>query len=296
MSETSPEQTQPDLPRRYLQLLKQSLTFTLWDEPGFPIDLYKRRTAAPVRFILSGIAGVLKILRLQLVRLRNYSPETRAEGRMTPLMADTMVGLKRLDNVQQCLETVLEENIPGDVIETGVWRGGTCIFMRGILAAYDDATRRVFVADSFAGLPPPDENTYAADKGDEHYLKRYLAVSRDQVAANFRRYGLLDDRVIFLEGWFKDTLPELKAEQLAIIRLDGDMYESTMDGFNNLYHKLSPGGFCIIDDYGLAGCRQAVDEFRENNHITAPLHRIDWTGVYWRKPLGTGLQTIEQQT
>lgn len=276
---------QPDpqlVANRYLELLKRSLTFLLWNEPGFPIDLYKRKTPLLVRGLLSGIASLLRVLRLQLVRIRNYPDEARVQGKVTPLLADTMVGLKRLDNVQHCVETVLKESVPGDLIETGVWRGGTCIFMRGILEAYGDATRRVFVADSFAGLPKPDAR-FEADRGDKHYLKQYLAVSREQVAANFERYGLLDERVVFLEGWFKDTLPKLDASELAVIRLDGDMYESTMDAFNNLYHKLSVGGFCIIDDYGLEGCRKAVDEFREAKKITAELHHIDWTGAYWRK-------------
>lgn len=281
--QTQAPQPDPQLvASRYLELLKRSLTFLLWDEPGFPIDLYKRKTPLLVRALLSGIATLLRVVRLQLVRIRSYPYETRAEGKVTPLLADTMVGLKRLDNVQDCVETVLREGIPGDLIETGVWRGGTCIFMRGILEAHGDADRRVYVADSFAGLPKPDAR-FEADRGDTHYLKRYLAVSREQVAANFERYGLLDERVVFLEGWFKDTLPQLESEQLAVIRLDGDMYESTMDAFDNLYHKLSVGGFCIIDDYGLEGCRKAVDEFRQTNQITAELHRVDWTGAYWRK-------------
>jgi len=271
------------LPEAYLDLLKKTLTFSLWQDPGFPIDLYKRRTALPIRVVASGVSRALRLVKLQLVRIRNYPADVKAEGKMTPLLADTMIGMKRMDNVQHCIETVLADGIPGDLIETGVWRGGTCIFMRGVLAAHGVTDRTVYVADSFAGLPKPDAAKYRADKGDQHYLKPYLAVSREQVESNFRRFGLLDEQVVFLQGWFKDTLPSLKSENLAVIRLDGDMYESTMDGFNNLYHKLSVGGFCIIDDYGLAGCKQAVDEFREKMEITAPLERIDWTGAFWRK-------------
>lgn len=280
-SDTRPTIT--ELPEAYLDLLKQTLTFSLWQEPGFPIDLFKRRTPFPIRVVASGLSRLLRLVKLQLVTIRDYPDEIRAEGKMTPLLADTMIGMKRMNNVQHCVETVLTEGIPGDLIETGVWRGGTCIFMRGVLAAHGVTDRKVYVADSFAGLPKPDAAKFPADKGDRHYLKPYLAVSREQVEANFRRFGLLDDQVVFLQGWFKDTLPTLDQEKLAVMRLDGDMYESTMDGFNNLYHKLSVGGFCIIDDYGLAGCRQAVDEFRQEMGITAPLERVDWTGVYWRK-------------
>ena len=90
-----------------------------------------------------------------------------------------------------------------------------------------------------------------------------LMVGADQVRANFDRYGLLDDQVRFLEGWFADTLPMAPIEQLAILRLDGDLYESTMDALVPLYEKVSPGGFVIVDDYGAwEPCRKAVDDFR----------------------------------
>ena len=220
---------------------------------------------------------------MDLVEHRRISDEDRATGKIWPGYADTMIGMKRLDNLQQCVETALADGIPGDLIETGVWRGGACIFMRAILAAHGVTDRRVFVADSFAGLPEPDEERYEADRGDTHHVHPFLAVSREQVENNFRRYGLLDDRVVFLQGWFKDTLPAAPIERLAIVRLDGDMYESTMDGLTNLYPKLSPGGFCIIDDYALPGCEKAVRDFCRQHGIEPDLEEIDWTGRYWRK-------------
>ena len=101
---------------------------------------------------------------------------------------------------------------------------------------------------------------------------------------NFDHYGLLDDQVKFLEGWFKDTLPSAPIEKLAILRADGDMYESTRDIFTNLYTKLTVGGFVIIDDYlTFAGCRQAITEYRATRGINDPIITVDWTAVYWRK-------------
>jgi hypothetical protein len=195
-----------------------------------------------------------------------------------------MIGLKRLDNLQNCIETVIRENVTGDLIETGVWRGGACILMRGVLAAYGDNGRKVFVADSFEGLPKADEEKYPADKGDNHYLfSPVLAVSREEVENNFKRYNLLDEQVVFLQGWFKDTLPSAPIQKIAVMRLDGDMYESTMDALVTLYPKLSLGGYCIIDDYALKGCKKAVDDYRERLKIKAELKEIDWTGRYWRK-------------
>jgi hypothetical protein len=220
---------------------------------------------------------------LRLYRAATFDSNDRAEGKDWPGDADTMIGLKRLDNLHFCIEQVIQHRIPGDFIETGVWRGGACIFMRAALKAYMDEGRQVWVADSFEGLPKPD-GRYRADDGDRHWtMTDTLAVSLEQVQANFGRYGLLDERVRFLKGWFKDTLPLAPIESLAILRLDGDMYASTMDALTNLYPKVSAGGYVIIDDYALAGCRRAVDDFRQQMRIESPAIPIDWTGVYWKK-------------
>jgi hypothetical protein len=194
-----------------------------------------------------------------------------------------MIGLKRLDNLQHCVERVLNDGIPGDLIETGVWRGGACILMRAILRAYGDRTRKVWLADSFAGLPPPDPGKYPADAGDLLHTYDVLAVSRETVANNFAAYGLLDEQVCFLQGWFKDTLPDAPIRQLAVMRLDGDMYESTIQALEALYDRLSPGGFVIIDDYFLEPCAQAVQDFRSRHGIADPIHDIDGQGRYWRR-------------
>jgi hypothetical protein len=206
----------------------------------------------------------------------------REVGKDWPGRAHTMIGLKRLDNLQHCVETVLKDSVPGDFIETGVWRGGSCIFMRAILQAYGDRGRKVWVADSFAGLPAPSDQ-FPADTGDVHYQYSALACSQDEVAENFRRYGLLDDQVRFLKGWFKDTLPTAPIERLAILRLDGDMYESTMQALEALYDRLSPGGFVIVDDYFLKPCAQAIHDFRDRRAISDTIIDIDGMGAFWRR-------------
>lgn len=198
----------------------------------------------------------------------------------------TMAGFKRLDNVQFCVEQVLTQNVPGDFIETGVWRGGVPIFMRSILAAYGVTDRTVWVADSFEGLPPPNPDAYPADAGDVLHTLEELRVSLPRVQSHFDRYGLLDDQVRFLRGWFRDTLPKAPIESLAVMRLDGDMYESTTDALANLYPRLSVGGYVIVDDYGaIPACAQAVRDFRGLHGIVDPILPIDWTGVYWRRSL-----------
>lgn len=215
----------------------------------------------------------------------SFNRQTRIEGRDWPAHAETMVGLRRLDNIQECIIDVIERNIPGDLVEAGVWRGGASILMRAVLAAYGDLSRRVWLADSFQGLPAPDSARYPADAGDRHWeLSSYLSVPLEEVQENFRRYRLLDDQVQFLVGWFKDTLPTAPISSIAVLRVDGDMYQSTLEVLSNLYHKVSLGGYVIIDDYGnIPSCRAAVHDFRESHNVREEIERIDWTGVFWRK-------------
>lgn len=213
-----------------------------------------------------------------------FDENVRREGWDWPETAHSMVGIKRLENIAELTRIVLHDNVPGDFIETGVWRGGVCILMRGSLKAHGDKTRKVYVADSFEGLPPPDEKNYPADAGQNAHIFKELAVSQEQVAENFRAYDLLDDQVQFVKGWFKDTLPKLPAPSFSLIRLDGDLYESTIQGLENLYPKLSVGGFMVIDDYGSwVTCKQAVDDYRAAHKIVDPIIPIDAAGVFWRR-------------
>ncbi len=199
-----------------------------------------------------------------------------------PTSAYTMLGQKRLDSLASQLETVIADGVPGDVIECGVWRGGACILMAGILSSHGVNDRRVWVADSFAGLPPPGPEDEGVDISAQHHP--WLAVDVETVRGNFERFGLLNDQVQFLKGWFCDTLPSAPIQQLAILRLDGDLYSSTMDVLEALYDKVSSGGFVIIDDYGaFPQCARAVHDFRARHGVTEPMHKIDWTGWYWRK-------------
>ncbi len=212
------------------------------------------------------------------------SMQERKEGKYWPNLAHSMIGLQRLDNIRFCIEDVLTNKVPGDLIETGVWRGGGTIYMRAVLKAHGVTDRKVWVADSFQGLPKPNAEKYSADAGDQHFLIPELPVSLERVQANFRAYGLLDDQVCFLKGWFRDTLPTAPITQFAVLRLDGDMYESTMDGLVNLYHKLSVGGYVIVDDYyPVPACRMAIDDFRKQRGIKDEIREIDGSGVFWKR-------------
>jgi O-methyltransferase len=273
---------QPRPEERYLDLLKKTLSFALWPEPLVPV--HPRFYGKPVKkFGFEWLAGYLRKRNMFIARRSDRSNKSVTDGQTRSGYGDTMIGLKRLDNLQDCIQTVLRDRVEGDLIECGVWRGGACIFMRGVLAAFGVEDRKVYVADSFEGLPKPDSEKYPEDAGDRLFADADLAVSREIVENNFRRYGLLDEQVVFLKGWFKDTLPKAPIDRLSILRLDGDMYGSTMETLLSLYPKLSRGGFCIVDDYALLGCRKAVDDYRREHGIHAAIQEIDWTGIYWRK-------------
>ena len=232
---------------------------------------------------VSGPNGLyLDLMKLSLTDLLYESnPQARAlisEGRVWPSRGMTMIGMRRLDSLQAQMETTLTEGIPGDYIEAGAWRGGATIFMRAVLEAHGVKDRNVWVADSFEGLPKPPPGR---EKTEPEGL---MAVSLEEVQENFRRFQLLDGQVKFLKGWFKDTFPKAPIQKLAILRVDADLYESTMDALDHLYDKVSPGGFIIIDDTFYEPCQRSVDDFRKKRNITAPIVKIDWTGIYWRKP------------
>lgn len=276
-----PMHSKPEL--LYLDLMKRTLSFLMWPEPPIPITLFNKHRTPLKRKLAAGISSLLNKRRYHIMQSWEHTAEAKEEGRAWPAYAHTMIGTKRLDQLQTCIESVLRDGVEGDLIETGVWRGGATIFMRAVLAAYGDEKRKVFVADSFEGLPKPDAELYPADKGDNLHEYAYLAVSKEEVEDNFRKYGLLDDRVVFLKGWFEDTLPTAPISKLAVLRLDGDMYSSTITSLENLYPKLSLGGFCIIDDYALPGCKQAVDDYLERIGADFALTPIDKSSSYWRK-------------
>jgi O-methyltransferase len=221
------------------------------------------------------------------VRIETVPEEERSErltGSDWPANGMTMIGWERLTNLQRCIEDVIAHGVPGDMIETGVWRGGATIFMRALLKAHGVDDRIVWAADSFAGLPSPDPQSYPADAGDRHHTFEYLVVPQSEVERNFQRYDMLDDGVRFVPGWFRDTLPTLDGQRWSLIRLDGDMYESTLIALEHLYPRLAPGGYVLVDDYGaVPTCRQAVHDFRSAHAVREEIHPVDWTGVFWRK-------------
>ena len=267
------------LEERYLSLLRVCLTRS-FPEPAYAeIPPNSRTPLKAARYAgYSLVQSVLRPLKLSLVQTN------RAAG-------ETMMGMGALENLHACMHHVLKDQVPGDFVETGVWRGGGTIYMRAFLHAYRDAVRKVWVADSFEGLPKPKDE-YEADRGSRLWASEYLAVGVAEVQRNFAFYGMLDERVCFLKGFFSDTMPAAPIDRIAVLRLDGDMYESTIVVLKHLYPRVENGGFVIIDDYGmLPECNRAVEDYRASQGIADPLQIIGHVrgnplGAYWRKTSG----------
>ena len=272
----------------YADLLKKVLSASIYEESAWGIaNMHnqnwreeKNKVQLIKNHIKNTIISWLYRHSYYLVKRVPYNPAARALGKDWPnLIGYTMVGLSRLDNLQKCIEDVIETKVPGDFIETGVWRGGVTIFMRAMLKYYAVTDRTVWVADSFEGLPVPENEKDGWNLSNVEILK----VSLEQVKSNFEKFGLLDEQVKFLKGWFCDTLPTAPIKKLAILRLDGDMYSSTMDALKSLYPKVSKGGYVIVDDYySWPSCREAVTDYLKENNINVKIMKVDDDAAYWK--------------
>ncbi len=267
----------------YIELLKRTLTdYRNIDSYEYhPVEIMEPSWKTAPLFVLHKL---LKKVNFGICKIKKVDKNARLNGLDWPANALTMVGMKRLDNIEFCIRSILSNNIAGDFIETGVWRGGSTILMRALLKEMHVTNRNVWLADSFAGLPKPDIKNYPKDKLCDLHKRKILTVSKETVANNFAKFQLLDEQVRFIEGWFKETLPNAPVDKLALLRLDGDLYESTHLALTHLYPKLSVGGYVIIDDYNaFPYCKSAVDDYRNKHSIHTSLKQIDAHSIYWQK-------------
>jgi hypothetical protein len=244
-----------------------------------------------MKLYVSGLAyGAEEMSVTGNVRVGPFQPDKRAKGLDWAYLGMTMTGGARLDNVRLLLEDVVYRNIPGDYIETGVWRGGSSIFARAVLRSLNEGGRMSYVCDSFKGLPPGDKKLHPRDRGWN--LFPYLEESAEEVAKNFRESGVLDSNVVFAKGFFNETMPPLasRIKRLAVMRLDGDMYESTVDVLYHLYDKLGVGGYVIIDDWFGFPAKTACEDFFRVHNINPEINVIDETAAYWKKTKDVDIQ------
>jgi len=192
------------------------------------------------------------------------------DGHSVPEEGHSVMRLGSLTHIQFIVEDVLTQGIPGDLLEAGCYRGGNSVLMRALLEDDDSGQRIVWVADSFQGIPLPISEKGKRVDETRNWKSRYN-VSQHFVESVFRRYGYLDQKTKFLPGFFNETLPSSGISHLAMIHIDVDAYDSTMDVLESMYPKLSVGGYVVIDDFHLNAVRTAITEYRSKHKIVEPI-------------------------
>lgn len=229
---------------------------------------------------------LLQMLLLNIIYEDNE--EGIIQGSVHPENALTMIGLRRMVNLKNLLIETIRNNIEGDILEAGCWRGGAMMYARAILNAYDNNNKKVYCCDSFEGIPRMDDAKYYLDRIAYQY--EFLNKNPvEKVIKNFNRLGL-NEGTIIVKGYFHNTFPKINVNRLSLLRLDGDTYNSTYISLFYMYPKLSVGGYIIIDDYiDWLGCREATNTYRQENNITEQIYFVDYEygeilrGVYWKK-------------
>jgi cephalosporin hydroxylase len=270
--------------KRYLQVVRGALLNEHY------LD-HETRIAALTRAIGTGrpvdIAALRDPLRndqqqhraLERQRLGTAGPEASAADSFLPY---TAMGRTRMEHLERVLDSVREERIPGDLAECGTGRGGGAIFLRAYIDAYELDDRTVWVADSFRASDPPDRKPTLPKNGVAGF-RADLNLVRD----GFHRFGLLDERVRFLQGPMDATLADAPIEQLALLRVGRRLAGDIGAVLDRLYDKVAPGGFVIVDDFGERSCRKAVKAFWTRRGIKPTHERIDGSAMVWRKPAHT---------
>jgi O-methyltransferase len=205
----------------------------------------------------------------------------------------TMTTPPRVYALVRAVEYVSMRDVPGAIVECGVWRGGSVMAAALTLLRLGISDRDIYLYDTFAGMPPPSDadttrsGERAADlleqgSGDSHI---WAIASLDDVRAAVLSVGYPEERIHFVEGLVEETLPETAPAEISVLRLDTDWYRSTKHELEHLYPRISPGGVLILDDYGhWQGARRAVDEYLGDNGVALLLSRIDATARIAVKP------------
>ena len=194
----------------------------------------------------------------------------------------TMTSIARMYALYKSIAYIVKNNIPGDIAECGVWRGGSVMLAAYTLLSMGDTARTIYLYDTFAGMtaPGPLDSLNRPAKKIDWFKKRGVCYAEiDEVQSNLCATGYPKDKILFIEGDIKDTVPRTLPNCLALLRLDTDWYETTLHELEHMFPRVCAGGVLIIDDYGdWKGARKAADEYFQKNNTLGLLHRIDHTG------------------
>jgi len=258
----------------YLSLLLMALTGSLTDEAG-ACDVFSKGGCSVVR---------------------SFDPVERMKGNDWPPWGQTMVGHLRLLNVRTAIEDTVKNNVPGDFVELGTWRGGTCIFAKAIFNVMGETSRKVHLFDAFEKI-----QSYDTTQGN---FVDFLAATQDSVSHNFQKFGVLDDNVEFHKGLFKNTVPAFVAAnpnlQLSVLRIDGNFYDSYQDALYYLFPLVPVGGYVIFDDVFVNNGDEAIMQcwldFKKDNSVPEELTRIDDVSAYFKKTVDTKIDRAHMKT
>lgn len=196
---------------------------------------------------------------------------------------------ERVFSLIQAVKYVLRANIPGSIVECGVWRGGSMMAVAYTLKRLGEYDKDLYLFDTYEGMSKPTDADInfkgepasirfeASKRSNDSSGWRYAPI--EEVQGNLLGTGYSRDKLKFIKGKVEDTIPDFAPSQISVLRLDTDFYESTQHELIHLYPRLSVGGVLLIDDYGhWQGCRKAVDEYFMHNRIPILLNRVDYTG------------------
>lgn len=238
--------------QEYLYMVEMAVTGSLFDEAG---------KCDPKSF--GGCASST-----------TYNETERNEGLDWPYVGHTMVGHLRIQNVKKALLDVLANNIPGDFVELGVWRGGVCIYARCLLNSHHETDRKVHLFDAFENIPGYETST------------SYLSVSQAQVEHNLEKYHAKEGTV-FHKGLFKDSVKPFASEfkgNISVLRVDGNFYDSYQDAMYYLYDKVPVGGYVIFDDVmSHPAVTRFWEDFKREQGLPEELIQIDFHSAYYKK-------------
>jgi hypothetical protein len=209
-------------------------------------------------------------------------------------MRFSLVGSSGLEATYNAVAELLNDNIAGCLVECGVAEGGCSALMATVVTNHA-REKTTWLFDSFEGLPDPTERDFV-EPGRRVTGENVRPLERGSCLGTFEKvqrvlfheFGLKRASVRLVKGWFQDTLPIYrdKVGPIAMLRIDGDWYESTKCCLDNLFDQLVPGGYCIVDDYGtFYGCRKAVDEFIQSRNLKVQAVSDGRGGFLFRKPL-----------
>jgi hypothetical protein len=221
---------------------------------------------------------------------------TRADRELVAFVRPyTMTSPDRIVGLANATRWLVGQGVPGDVVECGVWRGGSMMVVARVLLEHAAADRDIYLFDTFTGMTAPTAEdvdhrgrraaTKFAERADGDQMSNWCRAGIEMVRANLARTGYPDDRLHFVPGMVEETVPARAPAKIALLRLDTDWYVSTRHELVHLWPRLVSGGVCIIDDYGhWRGSRQAVDEFLVENDLNVLMHRLDYSGRLIVKP------------